>query len=184
MSMANFLQSILPVANFVVSLIALWGVYLAWKQLNQVNMWNRVKSAADFIDVERGEKLLDKLDAELTRLELPTRGVLLAADAERIANDPEAYKAVTRYLTYFERLAAVINIGAIDNDLAYQFMVCDVVNAQERFSNFISHKRASNNDDEIMIELDKLAHRWRQSKDAAHTNFIELRRNLGLRKWL
>jgi very-short-patch-repair endonuclease len=63
-------------------------------------------------------------------------------------------------------------------------MVCDVVNAQERFSNFISHKRASNNDDEIMIELDKLAHRWRQSKDAAHTNFIELRRNLGLRKWL
>jgi hypothetical protein len=93
--MANFLQSILPVANFVVSLIALWGVYLAWKQLNQVNMWNRVKSAADFIDAERVEKLLDKLDAELTRLELPTRGVLLAADAERIANDPEAYKAVS-----------------------------------------------------------------------------------------
>jgi hypothetical protein len=184
MSMDDFLRYILPVANFTVSLIALGGVFFAWKQINQVNKWNKILSAADFVDAERVERLLDKLDAELIRLEIPTRGVLLVADAERIRADTEACKALTRYLTYFERLAAIINIGAIDNDLAYQFMVCDVLKAQEQFANFINHKRACNNDDEIMIELDKLACRWMHSKAAAHAKSYALRKKLGLQQRL
>lgn len=56
--MDDFFPNILPIASFVVSLLALGSVFFAWKQINQVNKWNKVKVTADFVDAERAEKLL------------------------------------------------------------------------------------------------------------------------------
>ncbi|MCL7931780.1 DUF4760 domain-containing protein [Halomonas llamarensis] len=182
--MDYFLDNILPIFSFVVSLLALGSVLLAWMRINQVNKWNKVKVTAEFVDTERAEKLLDEVDAKLTRLQLPLKGEVSSTEAEQIRADADACKALNRYLKYLEQLAAVINIGAIDEDLAYQFMVCEVIHAQERFALFIRQSNAINNDAEIMVELEKLANRWRQSKNAARTSYQELHEKLGLRQRL
>jgi len=167
-------SQVLSVLSLFVSTIALMGVYFNWSNMRQTRMWNKVKSIVDFADAERLERLRDDADEQMKRLDIVLapnthlpESQITEEDADKILRDPEVEKAVMRLLGYFERLSAVINLGAVDEELAYQFFVGEIMKSYSGFRRFIIRRRQQfRGDEEIMQELEKLATRWIEKKQA------------------
>ena len=160
------------------------SVFFAWIGIRQVSKWSKVNATASFINSERADSLLDNLDKELTRLSLPLIGELSLEEITKILADPNATKALIRYLSYFEKLAAVINIGAVDEELVYQFAVGDFINVWKRYKFYILQKREINKDSEVMLELQNIVNRWKTIKIDIRNDSNVTHKNLGLGKKL
>ena len=154
----------LPLASLIISIIALLGVYYTWRSVKANRTWNSLLAASSFIDTSRFDELIDRVDEELERVSVSFEKPLSRDDSVKIFSDKTVEKSVLRLLTYMERTSAMINAGAIDDELAYQFMFGQVVSVYDRFKNFIELRRESRDDQEIMGELQALASRWRVQK--------------------
>ncbi|MFC5343391.1 DUF4760 domain-containing protein (plasmid) [Brevundimonas staleyi] len=157
------LPEMIPAMSLVISAIAL---VTSWRALDLSRQWNKINSIKNFVDEPRAEEILDKLDIHLHRLNISNdrSTPLTEVDAQRLLGDKEGERAINRVLTYFERLSAAVNVGAINDELAYQFSVGAVLSAYRRFSVYIRLRRARLRDREVFCELETLAKRWGQIK--------------------
>lgn len=158
-------EQIISVASLVISIVALTGVYFAWRSIQSNRTWNGVLAASAFLDTSRFDELIDNADAALETIDVTTNSPLSRADAERTVANRDVEKTVMRLLTFMERTSAMVNAGAIDDELAYQFMFGQVVGIQKRFHELILLRREARDDQEIMGELEALAVRWKAVKE-------------------
>lgn len=157
-------DQITQIASLVISVMALTGVYFAWRSIQSTRTWNGVLAASVLLDTSRFDELTDRADAALKTIKVDVSSPISRDDAERIVSNHDVEKTVTRLLTFMERTSAMVNSGAIDDELAYQFMVGQVVSTYGLFTEFIALKREARKDEEIMGELGALATRWNAEK--------------------
>jgi hypothetical protein len=150
--------------SLFISLIALASPYFAWRALKQARQWEKVKSTPAFVDAKRADELIAQVDAQLLRLNVGLGTALNDADVGVVRADDIARRAVDRLLAHFDRLAAAVRVGAIDNDFAYQLCVYDVLALREQYSAYIRAARLQAHDPEFMAELSRLSTAWNNTK--------------------
>ena len=168
------MTDVLAILALFVSTVALASVYFAWKAVTQTRKWEKIKCVPLFLDARHAYELLETADAELNNIGIAANGKITADEAERIWKCPKCKKAVTRLLTYYERFAAAVHVGAVDRDFAYHLAVGEIVGVNEKYRLFIDYKKAILNDPEVLAGLSTLAQSWSMT--------VALRRDGALRE--
>jgi hypothetical protein len=139
-------------------LIGLVSLFLLWWQNKQINKWNKLNSPYNFINVSLLSELSRKYFDAFDRLDIdPHKFHLSDKDTDAIYEDNEAFISVTAYLNHLENICTAISIGCADDDCAYAVHANGIMRSYNKFDSFISKMRKSLDDDEIYIELEKVA---------------------------
>ncbi|RJQ78543.1 MAG: DUF4760 domain-containing protein [Desulfobacteraceae bacterium] len=109
--------------------------------------------------------LLSKLQLDyfesLTNLKIdPHKTALSEEEAMLIHSDNSAFIATTAYLNNIENICAAVEIGSVDEDCAYAVHANGVLRSYYKFKTFIDYLRKKLSDDEIYIEIEKVACKW------------------------
>jgi hypothetical protein len=148
------------VIQLLVSASTLGAVFFAWRGIDQTQKWEKIKAIALFLDAKYANELLDDATIQCERISVSITDVIAAESAALIYNDKACRRSVTRYLTYYERFASVVNAGAIDSQLAYEMAVGEITGVHHKFEAYIDYKRESLNDHNVMIQLSRLSQEW------------------------
>ena len=149
-----------PILQLIVSILGLFslvGIYYQIRQDTRLNKFN-------FVDVRLFRELEKDLFTTTKALNINLRSgePLTPAEAQKIAEDDDALFAVKAYLTNIENLALAVDIGAVDEDIAYRMHSVIVIQAYDIFRSFIDRLRKTFNEKDIYRDLEKIAGRWKE----------------------
>lgn len=167
MSLTAFTRDIVPILQLVISIIGVGGLVLVWYQIRLSNMWNRASQQHQMLQnlpPEEHEKRVWKI---FEAQEKDKNGYITAGAAELIYDDVDSWVCVKTFLNKFEHLCASISAGFIDDEYAYSVHSARVCDVYFKFSNYIRYARDLANDEDIYIELQKVAKRWRERTQEA-----------------
>lgn len=162
MTLEVFSRDIVPILQFIVTMAGLAAIFLLWWQIRQTNVWNRLNSFQAFLDVSRTYNIDKELYAQLRKIEIDPHALLSDKDVAKIYTDDAAYLAVNAVLNDADSLCAAIRIGAVDPDGAYAIHSARVIRMYENYIKFIEESRLRYSDDEIFIEMEKIALAWKK----------------------
>lgn len=165
MTLQEFSRDILPIFQFALTFLGLISLFLVWWQIRENRLWNKLKSAHNFLDVE----LVKRLEAEVLSLTQPL-GItvingLSQGDIEKLKKSDASILAIKALLNDCENLCAAYQVGYIDRDLAYNVHSARILRLFKLFRVFIDHIRQTYEDEAIYIELEKTALEW-EAKDS------------------
>lgn len=182
MTLEVFSRDIIPILQFIATFIGLIGIFLLWWQIRQTNIWNKLNSFKEFLDVSRTYELDKDLYEKLRAIEVDPNSYIREEDVQKILSNDSAHLAVKAFLNDTENLCSAIRIGAIDYEGAYAVHSARVIAIYERYKKFIDSVRKNHDDDEIYIELEKIALEWSKKHlrkvDKERQKVEELKREL------
>ena len=153
-------RNVVPILQLVVSalgLLSLLGIYYQIRQNTRLNSFN-------YVDVQIFRELEKDLFATTKKLGINLRSgePVTPEEAQEIAEDDDALFAVKAYLTNVENLALAVEIGAVDEDIAYRMHSVIVIQAYDVFRSFIDRLRKTFNENDIYRDLETIAERWKE----------------------
>ena len=162
MTLEIFSRDIVPIIQLLASFAGVGGLILLWYQIKLTNAWNKANSQHQMLSnlpSKEDEAFVWKLLEPLTKDE---SGSITEEAAQAIYSSIDNWVRVKAFLNSFEQLCAAINAGTIDENYAYSVHSARITDVYFRFKNYISYIRVVSNDDEIYIELQKVASRWHE----------------------
>jgi len=107
-------------------------------------------------------------------------------ELEVIKKDIDSQFTIRTYLNFFEEMCAAINSGVGNEKLAYAIASPAVIRAYNIFETFIDYIRQQYGDDEIFIEIEKTALKWKikqlNDKSNREQKMLKLKSSLSNRK--
>jgi len=125
-------------------------------------LWNKLNSFQASTDVTRIYNLDKELYTQLRKIQIDPSAFISDEDVEKIHADDAAHLAVKAFLNDIENLCAAISIGAVDYEGAYAVHSARIVAVYARYKKFIEAVRQKYDDDEIYVELEKIALAWQK----------------------
>ncbi len=146
-------------------LATLIGFILVVVQISRTRRWNKLHFTRGFIDEEKLLRLKDNTSKYLTKHGVVWKdgGKITSIQAQKLSNDLEAQRNLNAYLNLFENLGTAVNIGAADEKATYATYGYLLPSTFDFFQEYIKSERQSADDEEIYIELEKLAELWQMA---------------------
>ena len=175
MTIQEFSRDIVPILQLIVMVIGLLSLFLLWWQSLQTNQWNKLNSPHNFIDVPLLSKLTQNYNDAFNKLGInPRKNEFTEGETNKIYSDNDAFHAVSAFLNNLENVCAAVSIGCVDEDCAYAVHASGVIRSYYKFSSFINKLRKDFENDEICVELEKIACKWGE-KDKCSVRAEKLR---------
>ncbi|TXI50907.1 MAG: DUF4760 domain-containing protein [Lysobacter sp.] len=139
------------------------------RQNNATILWNRMQAAFAFFPEElfmkREIELIEQM--RLMDIELVPRfvGTLSDGEAQRIFDHPDCARALRYYLNVLEDYCLAVNMGLVDDDLAYAQMRGAIIARATFFWPLIDLVRKKSDDEDIFCELEITSKRWKEKDE-------------------
>jgi Domain of unknown function (DUF4760) len=160
MTLTEFSRDVVPVLQLLVTTLALGSLLLLWWQIKQTVLWNKLQAHHTFFRDIPSRHLERQLYRAADRIGVDVDEPLSPAAVEKFLDDDGALFALRAYLDEYEELCTAINVGTVDEDLAFAIDSARVEKTYRIFEAFIRELRKVADDDEIHLELEKVALRW------------------------
>lgn len=191
MTIEIFSRDWAPIGQLIVMALGLVSLLLLYWQIRMSVRWNKINAHMQYFWSIPSVEKREKLDKNLKRLGIREECIegdrpLNDDEVELIVSDPEATRAVKRFLNDLERLCIAVNSGATDEDYAYAENSHEVVRIYNRFEKYIVKRNTVRNEEELYIDLKKAALRWaerdKKSYHSIKNAIAHINRKLDLRK--
>ena len=176
------LKDNLPILQLGISSTTLVSLFLLWWQVKQAAHWHRLRAQQALLDAS-SMKMEETLHhaASKVGVNLKARTVPLRQDEmERLLNDDTAYYASLAFLNDIESTCLSVQAGTVDEHLAYGTHAHRVCVCFKIFQPVVEHLRKHYQDDELLIEFEKVADRW-SKKDLVQRQLREKMKGVGPR---
>lgn len=171
MTLHEFSDDVIPMVQSFISLIGIVGLFLVWYQIKMTNAWNKVNTQHSLLgDLPTEEQ--ERRFAEIYRKYKQSDDAISIQAAEEIYKILDEDTCIKYVLNKFEQLCAAINANTIDENYAYAVHAAKITAKFTLFENYVNYMRKINKDDEIYLELEKVATRW-----GARYKLEEMKRN-------
>lgn len=159
MTLQVFSRDAVPLLQLGMMFIGLISLFLLLYQIRQTNLWNKLRSEHNFNQpshLKVNKQLLEA--AKEAGVDLNGRLTAINDDElKKIVGSDETFYLLTMCLCDFKNICAAINIGAADKDLTYATHSHRSVSTYKAYKPVIDFLRKRDKDDEIYIELEKVA---------------------------
>lgn len=184
MTIETFSRDIVPIIQAGLALVGLISLFLLWWQIKQTNLWNKLTSKHNFLDVPLSAQLERDLTKSCEKLQIHFDKVLTSEQCKSIRQDVDAYINAKAFLNDAENICAAVRIGSVDIDGAYAVHSARIIRMYDKFIEFIKMVREEYQDDEIYIEFEKTALEWklRHSESSKKNSDIVIKLNEQLLK--
>lgn len=160
MTLTEFSRDVVPVLQLLVTAVALFSVLLAWRQMSQTVRWNKLQAHHSFFRETPNRQLEKQVYEHAARIGVSIDRAVPPVDLGKIYADRDALFAVKAYLDEYEELCTAVNVGTVDEDLAFAIDSARVLKAYRVFDPFIRELRERLKNEELYVELEKVALRW------------------------
>ena len=182
MTLEIFSRDVVPILQLIVSLAGVGGLVLLWYQIKSTHLWNKANSQHQLLSnlpTREDEAFVWNLLEPLAKDEW---GSVTEESAKEIYSSIDSWVRVKAFLNCFEQLCAAINAKTIDENYAYSVHSARITDIYYKFKNYIHYIRTVSDDDEIYIEMQKVASRWheryRATKETRENQLKELKASL------
>lgn len=160
MDLQTFARDVVPLLQLGISALGLLAIVLLWWQMRQAAIWNKLRAHHSFFKDIPSLELDLLLQKTLRDFEIDYHKPLTDESLKMIEKDIEAIHAVKAYLNEYEELCAAVNVGTVDEELAFATDSARVIHAYSTFERFIAWRRELFSNNGIYLELEKLSKRW------------------------
>jgi hypothetical protein len=163
LTLSEFNRDYLPIIQLGISILGLTSLVMVFIQIGLTRKWNKISSFYTLYDYNKSTQLEKSMHNSLDKINVDIKAVkdtLSAEIVEKIYTTDDIYFEVKTFLDDLEYFCTAIQVGAIDNSLAYSIHSPRVTISYEIFKDFITKMRKLKNDDEIYYELEKTTLEW------------------------
>ncbi len=162
MTLGEFSIEVVPVLQLAISIIGVIGVYLLWYQIKTTHLWNKANSQHVLLSnlpSQEDEAFVWKL---VEASEKDHKGAITEMASREIYENLDNWVKLKSFLNKFEQLCAAINAKTVDESYAYAVHSARITDVYFKFHHYIDYIRVIADDDEIYIEIQKVASRWHE----------------------
>lgn len=186
MTLTDFSRDVVPILQVLISFIGVGGVFLLWYQIRTTNKWNKANSQHSMLSNLPSQEIEICVWNIVDKLEKDDTGSITEKSAAKVYENIENWVKVKSFLNSFEHLCAAINAKSIDEDYSYSVHSARITDIYYKFQHYITFIRKLSNDDEIYIELQKVASRWHEryidTKNKRKKQLIKIEKKLRMEK--
>lgn len=182
MTLQEFSRDVVPILQLGVAFVGLGSLLLVWWQIRQTTIWNRLRTSYTFLapaTLEASRKFL----SELKRIGVPINtGIpLTSSEVELVWKDHEALQAFKDIANDMESTCAAVRLGLVDPTVAFKLHNARITRFYKLYQPLINKLRNHYDVDDLMSELQWLAHEWQERIDEDTRVKETQKRALGLK---